>query len=458
MRQAEKNSKVKPRKKTGTRIFKLALALIVVLIVLMLLLVPVFVSSKKGGQIILAKINDSIPGRANFADLSMGWFKGIKIADFGFNDDTGQVSVQVKQIATKPHYGSILKGNLSFGKTLIDKPQVEINLKDRQGKKAKGLRPEPSAGKQARPIVLPIQKMELVLNDGSLKVADPKSGTVELSQINSRLNLRPPGQQTNFELKMAVADGGSASEIQVASRITPKQQTGWSLKGTSGDLTVDVNGLDIESLGPIFALAGIEVQAKGLVDGHVKSEIEDGQFQNLSAGIKAKNLDISADKLKGDRVRTSALDVSVKLNQAEETINIDELQITSDWATVSAGGVVPTTFKSLEDFLQADSNYNLKGVFNCDLAAVLSQMPKTLGLKEGTQITSGRLDGNVETSTEGSKRKIQAKATLTGLEGSVEGKKVALSEPIKAQAQISSDKAGINFDKIDKWKGIVIYE
>jgi hypothetical protein len=143
------------------------------------------------------------------------------------------------------------------------------------------------------------------------------------------------------------------------------------------------------------------------------------------------------------------LDVGIKLNREKETINIDNLQIKSDWAFVTAGGVVPTTFKSFGDFFQADSNYNLKGNFNCDLAAVLSQMPKTLGLKEGTQVTSGQLNGNVETSTRAGQRQIQAQGTLTGLEGTVKGKKIALSEPVRAQAQISSDKAGINFDKLD---------
>ena len=445
----EKDSKAKPRKKTATRILKLALALIVVLIVLVLFLVPAFVSSEKGRQIILAKINNSIDGQTNFADLSMGWFRGIKVTDVGFNDSAGQITVQVRQIAAKPHYGSILTGNLSFGEMIIEEPKVEINLRDQRAKKAESFRPEPSAGKRAQPVVLPIKKIDLVINDGNLKVTGPKAKTVELSRINSKVNLQPPGQQTNLDLNMVVVDGGKASEIQVVGRITPKQQTGWTLEGTSGNLTVEVDDLDLESLGPIFALAGIEVQAKGLIGGRIESEIKDGRFENLSGDIKGKNLDITSAELKGDRLRTSRLDVSVRLNREKETINIDDLQIRSDWAFATASGVVPTTFKSFGDFFQADSNYNLKGSFNCNLAAILSQMPKTLGLKEGTQITSGQLNGNVETSTRAGQRQIQAQGTLTGLEGTVKGKKIALSEPIMAEAQISSDKAGINFDKLD---------
>ena len=428
---------------------KLALALLVILIVFVLLLVPVLISSGKGRQIILARINGSIAGKTDFTDLSMGWLKGIKVADFSFNDNAGQISVQVKEIATKPHYGSILTGNLSFGQTSIDTPNVQINLKDLKEQKTESPAPKGPAGEGMKPIILPVQRMELVLNDGNVKVTDPKSGTVELSRINSKISLQPPGQQSNLDLTMAVAQAGKTSEIKVAGTITPKQQTGWSLKGTSGNLTVDVNDLDLESLGPIFALAGIDIQAEGIVGARATGQIKDGQIEDLNAGIKAKNLLITGAQLKGDRLQTGDLDINVKVKQNKEAINIANMQVKSDWASVTASGVVPMTFKSLADLLDVNSNYNLKGTFNCDVAALSSQIPKTLGVKEGMRITSGQLNGSIETSTRAGRKQLLANATLAGLEGEVEGKKTALSGPIRADAQISPDKAGVSFDKLD---------
>ena len=441
---AEKNSKAKPQKKTGKRILTLVLALVVILIVMVFVLVPAFISSEKGRQFILAKINNSITGRTDFADLSMGWFKGIKIEDFGFNDNAGQISVQVKQIATKPHYGSILTGNLSFGQTTIDQPRVQINLKEL----TKAPQKEPSTPPKTGPVVLPIQRIDLELNEGSIKVTDSQARTVELSQINSGLNLRPPGQQTSFAVNMAVADQDKQSTLQAEGRLKPAK-TGWTLKGTTGDLTVEVNDLDLESLGPFLALAGIDIRAAGHVQGAMKSEIIDGRLENLNANIKANNLDITGDVLKGDRPKTDNLDINVRLNQSEGKIKIDDMQIQSDWASASVSGVVPTSVKSFSDFLKADSGYDLKGVFDCDLPAIMSQLPNTIGLKEGTTVTSGRLNGNIETITQAGQKQIQAQATVSDLGGVVEGKKVALSAPIKAQTLISSNKAGINIDKLD---------
>jgi len=447
---AKDKTKVGLWEKSGIRALKLALEIIGILIVSVILLVPAIVSSAKARQMILAKINGSVAGKTDFADLSMGWLKGIKVEDFSFNDNAGLISVQVKEISTKPHYGSLLTGNISFGRTLIDKPNVEINLTDIQQQKTKTPGKERSTGKVTEPIVLPIKRMELVLNDGNVKVTDPKSGTVQLSRINSKVNLQPPGQQTNLELTMAVVQANKASEIQITGNITPKKQAGWSLKGATGDLSVEVNDLDIESLGPFLALAGVDVQAKGLVHGRIKGQIKDGLIENLNADVKGKDLDITAAALKGDRLQTGELEINIKLSQSKEAIDIQNLQIKSDWASASASGTVPTTFKSLDDLLGAKSNYNLKGTFNCNLAAVSKQMPKTLGLKEGMQLTSGRLNGSVETSSKaGGQKQIQANVTVTALEGTVEGKKIALSQPIEAIAQISSDKAGINIDKVD---------
>jgi hypothetical protein len=445
----EKNSKVAPRKKTIRRILVVGLPLLVVLIVLLILLAPVFISSAQGRRLILAKINGSIPGKADFADLSMSWFKGIKVDDFSFHDNAGQLSVRVGRIATKPDYGALLTGNLSFGRTVIDKPRVEINLKGPRAAQAKASPQKPAGGPAVQPVVLPIRKIDLVLNDGDVKVTDPKSGTVELSRINSKLNLQPPGKQTDFDLSMAVAQAGKPSEIRVAAQVTPKQRTGWSLEGTSGNLTVEVNDLDVGSLGPFLAMAGVDVQAKGVVRGQIKGQIKDGRVETASADVSAKNLDVTGAALKGDRLHTSDLQVNAAVSQGQGTINIRTLKIKSDWASASASGTLPTTLKSFADLLQAGSKYTLNGDFNCDVAAILSQIPRTLGLKKGIQVTSGRLTGSVATTTQAGQKQMQATATLADLGGTVQEKKIAFSAPIKAEATVSSGKAGLNFDKID---------
>ena len=90
-----------------------------------------------------------------------------------------------------------------------------------------------------------------------------------------------------------------------------------------------------------------------------------------------------------ETIKTSSLDVDIKLNQKQQMLNIDNVQLTTDWAHVQAKGTMPMSVKSLDSFLKDDADYDLNGTFNCNLAAIISQIPDTVGLKEGMEISSG---------------------------------------------------------------------
>ncbi len=445
----KKNTKTKPQKRSTIRILKWIFAIVVVLILLVFLLAPAFVSSRKGQEIILAKVNTLLDGQTNFANLTMGWFKGIKVTDFSFNDNIDQTSVQVKQIATKPHYGSILMGNLSFGQTVIDEPRVNINIKPEQAKKTIISQREPSARRKPQEVTLPIKNIDLKVNNGNFKVTDSKAQTVELSQINSSFKLRPPGESTDFDVDLLVVDKDQASRISAEAEVKPGSKKGWTFRGTSGRLTVEVNDLDLGSLGPVFALAGVGLEAKGRISAKIKSEISSGQLESASGTIKGSNVDVTGDLMKGDRFTTSSLDGALELQSDEKFVNVGKLEVKTDWLKAQVAGAVPTTMKSLADLTKTDSEYNLQGSFDCDLAELMSQFPHSLGVREAATVTSGRLSGTVDTKVETGKRKVFAQASLEGLKGVVEGKTIALSQPVKAEAEVTAENEKIVFDKMD---------
>ncbi|MHC4623259.1 MAG: translocation/assembly module TamB domain-containing protein [Planctomycetota bacterium] len=447
-RQEEPKAEQKSKTKTRKRALRWLGLAVPVLIVVVVLLLPAFVSSEIGRRIILAKINRSVEGKADFGNLSMSWWKGIEVTDISFDDLTGQTSLTVKHIFTKPHYGSLLFGSLSFGETRVDEPRVEMTVKEEPPAEATSTGQVVLAGQAAPQVKLPLKRIDLLVNNGNVKISDPKAESVEFSKINSRVNLRAPGKQTHFEVNMAVADGDDRPNVHADGRVTPDKQAGWRLEGATGDLVVEVNDLDLESLGPVFALGGVDVDAKGRISGRMKSAVKDGRIEDLTGSIKGRDLDITGEPLKGDRIRTSVLDVNVKLRSEKDRINIDNLQVHSDWGDARGSGVIPRTFESLAAFAKPGSVYALEGDFNCDLAAALSQLPRTLGLKEGVTVTSGRLTGRIETPVKDGKKYIHGSGNLAGLAGVVAGKPVALSEPVTAEVEITSTEDLVQFEKL----------
>ncbi|MHC4573461.1 MAG: hypothetical protein ACYS76_04930 [Planctomycetota bacterium] len=448
--QSEEHSDAEPRKGRRRRVIALVAAAVAALIVLIAYLVPAFVSSEKGREIIIAKIDDSIGGKTNFATVSMSWWKGLKITDFNFEDEARGTSIKARAVLTKPHYISLLMGSLSFGETRIYEPRVEITLAELPPQATEKTPEVMLAGPLGPRAGLPLnlKRIDLHITDGSAKITDTKAQSVEFSQVNSRVNLRPPGRRTDFDLQMVVVKGDTPAKVSTDGRVTPNKKAGWSLRGTSGDFVVEVNDLDLESLGPVFAIGGVELEAKGRIWSNIKTAVRAGQIQDLSGTIKGRDLDITGEPLKGDRVKTRVLDVNVNLRSEKDWINIDKLQIHSDWLDAQGVGVIPRTLKSLAEFVKPGSVYTLEGSFNCDLAAALSQLPHTLGVREGATVTSGRLTGGVETPVKAGKKYISASGKLAGLAGTVAGRAIALSEPVTAEVEITSAQDHIWFEKL----------
>ena len=448
--ETEKTNRNRPFRRSRRQTWKIVLAIILILILLVFLLIPAYVSSRQGQRVILDKINANVEGKTNFSDLSMGWWRGIKITDFSFIDTAGTTDIKIKQIDTKPSYMSILFGNMVFGKTIIDKPQIALKL-EQEKEEGKISSETPTAKKESekKQAGLPIEKIDLVVNDGNLKIYAKAAEPVEFSNINSMVNLRPPGNQTNFSINMAVVEQEKTSTINTQGSVTPPGG-GWMFEGTNGNVTIETNDLNLASLLPLLNLAGIEAQGKGIVSANFESTIIDGQLENLDGVISGRDIDLTMPQLKGDRLKTSILNLDAKIQRQKDLLDVKQFNFRTDWATVQATGQLPTTTDALQQFFDPQSKYNLNAVFQLNLAAIASQMPKTIGLKPGTAISSGQIKGDIKTITEGGLRKIDGQANLENLKGTVDGKPVAISAPITAVVQLTSDEAGvIKYDRLD---------
>jgi hypothetical protein len=355
--------------------------------------------------------------------------------------------VSINGIDAHPRLGALLSGTLSLGETIVDTPRIEIDLRKRPASTA-----APPSGASQPPSTKAAGLMlvsDVVINDGSVRLTDTSGKTVQVANLDSRVSVRPPGQASRVEVDMVVADAGHEATVSASSTVTPAKSTGWTLKGTSGDIAVEVNDLKLDSLAPLFDLAGVELQAKGRVSADLKSTLQDGKLESVTAVVKGRDLDIGGTVLKGDRLQTSALEVTGKLTQTGQAVRIETLEARADWASATAKGTLPTSAKSLNDLLKSDSAYELKGSFDCNLPALLSQMPNTFGLKEGMQITTGRASGTVETTTEAGRATVIAKTQVVGLTGNIDGKVLALSEPVVANAKLSADDKTTRLEAMD---------
>lgn len=416
------------------------------ILVLLVALTPIYLSSDGFRRMIQAKISRSAGGTAGIGNLSIGWRKGVQVSDFSFREDSGWASVSIDAIDAQPRLASLFGGNFSLGRTVVDNPSIDIDLRKRPA-------PAPKTGDSA-PSMPPVAALamlnDIVVNDASIRVTDTSGKMVRIGQLNSTLSLRLPGQTSRIQAAMVVGEDEDAATVRVDGAITPARDArGWTLEGTSGDVVVEVNDLNLDSLAPILELAGLDLRAQGRVSADVTSAVVDGKLETLKGTVTGRDVNIGGAVLKGDRLQTSELTVNTQLTRQGQTIKIDRLDARTDWANVTASGTLPTSPQSLTDLLKSESDYSLQGQFDCNLPALLSQMPNTFGLKEGTQITDGKASGRINTSTEAGRATIVAQTEITGLAGTVDGKPLTLSEPVSANLRLSADETSVRVDTME---------
>jgi hypothetical protein len=434
----EKKQNNKPKKHKPLKIIMTAIiSLLVLLVIVIVVAVPAYISSDSGRKTILAKINESVEGKTDFASLSMSWFKGVKLTDFAYNDESGQTSVTIKQLSTIPKYGAILAGNLAFGETIVHEPRVSIDLRKRPAPTAVE---KPSKEKTTTELKLPVSRIDLHIKNGDVKVTDTKSNTIHLEDIDSNLNFKGPDRMNTFAADMLLANSGTPTPLHAEGAINPTK--------ISGELAIEVNQMNLDTLAPLFDLADVQLDAKGLLTANIKTSFKDSKLQNLTGTATGTRLDVGGPAIEGDRFKTTALNLDVAMTQQKDFYNVEKLSLTTDWAKLDAAGKVPTDLKSLSQFTEPKADYDLKATVDVDLPAVANQMPNTLGLEPGTTITSGKLSGSINRTTQADKAQIRADLQIANLAGLVKGKQVAISEPIEAQALISSDKSTVNFEKL----------
>ena len=216
-------------------------------------------------------------------DLSIGWFKGIRVKDLSFENDTGTTSAKVKEISTRPHYVSLLLGVVALGETLIDEPQVIINVSQGKDKTLKPIVPaeKKTTERKGKAGGLALAKIDLTVKGGGLTInpayEDKDVKILKVSNIESKVDINPLGKKSTFDVALAVAGGQTKSKITANGNLTPAVKRSWTLKRTSGDFTVKVDNLDLETLGPLFALAGRDIDAAGILNSDITARIDDGK-------------------------------------------------------------------------------------------------------------------------------------------------------------------------------------
>lgn len=389
---------VKPKKSSLLKKIIWAVCILIAVLILLVALLPTLISTSLGKQIVVSQINNATNGDVQINDLSLGWFSGLKLSGVTFKDSTGNTSVSVNEVRLNPKLSSLLRGQINLTDGLIDKPQVDILVKELPQKTA-STEPEKPSGPSApsQPIALPLEKLALQLREGTVAIrTDNPPQKLEFKNISSQVDINPLGQASKLSFAMAVGGMGQQGDVKAEGTVTPSKDL--TLKGTSGDVQVELVNLKLEDFKPLLALAGQKVDIAGLLNAKADVKLNDGQFEKIAADATIENFKQTLDG------KTTTLDKPVKIKalaaMIDNKIRIDNVNVDSSFCTATCkGDLEQLTYQAKADLAGVQSfaaqftdmaGYKLAGSLNT--AGSVKVQGDIFDFDAATLIAAGNID------------------------------------------------------------------
>ena len=335
MTDSQGQTKRKP-KSLIRRIVMTAVWLIVIVVVL-LALAPSLLSSRLGTKIVQSKLGKALGGTVEMGNLSLGWFSGLKIDNLTFTDLKNGTSVEIREVRSRPLLLALLHGRIALEKTVIDKPQVQLTVQSPKPSDGSVKSESPKAKAPAPAFAmdtlnLAVQDGQLVLN---MQSPDRPSQRVEFQGFASMVDLRPAGQASQFSMLTQVVQPGQTATINTKGAFK-LGDSGWTLKGTTGQLKVEVDKVQLASFRPLLAMLGKDLTADGKLQADMDIQITDGMPEKINAKAELTELSQTVDGKKMTIPQPVTLDAQI--TTADQKLKIDNVQVNSSFCQVQCKG------------------------------------------------------------------------------------------------------------------------
>jgi hypothetical protein len=332
---ADSQGQTKRKPKSLFRRIVVAMVWLIVVVAALLALAPSLLSSGPGTKIVQSKLGKALGGTVEMGHLSLGWFSGLKIDNLTFTDLKNGTSVEIREVRSKPLLLALLHGRIALKATVIDKPQVQLTVQA----------PRPSDGSaksespKARASAFAMDTLDLAVQDGQLildmQSPDRPSQRVQFQGFASKVDLRPAGQASQFSMLTQVVQPGQPASINTQGAFK-LGDSGWTLKGTSGQLKVEIDKVQLASFRPLLAMLGTDLTADGKLQADMDIQITDGMPEKVNAKAELTELSQMVDGKKTTIQQPVKLDA--QLTTTNQKLLIDNVQVSSSFCQVQCKG------------------------------------------------------------------------------------------------------------------------
>jgi hypothetical protein len=442
------------------------------LLVILVLVLPTVISKTPLRDAPLRLALRNMRGTVQAGGASLSWFAPLEYTDIEIRNERGELLVSLAKVESERSLFGLLSNLNNLGTFRIERPQVNValrpdgsNLEDlfAQEKtpfaKSQAEPAQPPATQTAQPLRLPIVTAEIL--DGTVNVLDTSTGQKwSIDKFNLHVRTSPDSSlPAELMVSAEVPIDGRAAQVAVSS--VPAAGGGWDhIDAKIDSLPLAMFRGLADRVAPGLQLSGnlsTNVRLDG-IGGNLPGQAVAGQNQTgqnsappiqISGTIGLDNVTASGGPLGSDHLTLTRVNMPCKLAFQNQQIDIAQLGLTSELGQLNVTGSIalPEQANSETAADWAHSTLNLDG--KLDVAKLAAQLPSTLHIRAGTQITSGQVRLAVASKPDGAGQIWSGQLAASDLAAVYQGHTVAWDQPINLQLTVHDQAGNYSIDALN---------
>ncbi len=430
-----------PRK---SRAFRNGCIAMVALLMLAIFLAPTIIAKTSLRNTLPASAME-LDGSLSLGSLSLGWFSSVVIDDLELRDPDNRVMAEVKQVRLDKSLLGLLLDMGDVGVVHIDQPSLHVICNEQDTNLERALAKLIARDEDAKVAI------DVRIQDGTVEINDvPAARSFKVEKLTVSCAVADSQQPIMLTASGNLIDGDNSGKFNVQLE-TQRSDDGKNALA-SGKVVSECTQVPMEIADPVLRRVVDGAELAGRLSTRLNGawgKLAEAGEASIQGETVITNLTFAADAIGRDKIELERVEIPCHLVQEGEVVDIESLGVKCELGNFELTGSAKMDDLTAEDRLKAltHSTYKING--EVDLVAVAKVLPETLRIREGTEITSGKIRLAMTGGHEDGESVWSGQIDASHLGANANGKALVWENPLAIDFAARQGASGIVIDRAE---------
>ncbi len=347
---------------------------------------------------VVTHLTETLPGKVRVGSARLGWWRPIELGDLEVRESGGESLLTVRRVSWDRSLWQLLWDATDLGTITIREPTVTCRLRAGGSNLEDWLAALPVAADNSASMA----RGRVIVEAGTLALDGPTESTT-LEELTGTLEL-PSADHEPLRFAAAMTprrtDSGTLAtsargvvQLRGELRLAASSQTE---PESTCRVEFELREFPLEVFGPLATRIGQTLQLEGQASGRGEVQLVLGDSiacPRVATQLHVANLRCAGPLLGDERLQLDQLEVQIDAAQGAANWHVAQALVRSELGEVQLAGELEAAAWTGRpvDLLLGLTKQPLKVVAEVDLAALSRQMPRTLRIRDDTQLHSGHV-------------------------------------------------------------------